>query len=146
MRAALGLMVVALASGCGGPREPEGAELVGSWTQAQEDWPGDAMPIEPVLLADEAELEEWIAELPEDGQASVASLRSVDLGETFLVIGGYSRCTEHSAVMLDGDTIDFEVTTDEPNTSCVWAPYTIDAWAVPLAAIGGEVPELVEAG
>jgi len=60
------------------------------------------------------------------------------------VIGGYPRCTEESAVvMVDDDTVVFEVRNDEENVSCAWSPYTIDAWAVPLAATGGVAPESV---
>lgn len=143
--AALAVVVVTVLSGCG-PGEQRVGEFVDSWSQADSDsWVEDAMPIETVLLTSDAELEEWIQQM--GGAEELDSLLDVDLSEDVLVIGGYWRCMEYSLVLLDdGGALEFVVTRDKEDerTACAWSPYTVDAWAVPLAATGGEVPTLRE--
>lgn len=141
--AALAVVVASMLGACGSAGDQRVGELVDSWSQADSDsWVEGAMPIETVLLTSDDELEEWIETM--GGVEELGSLREVDLSENVLVIGGYSRCMEYSLVLLEDGALEFVVTRDkeDENTACAWSPYTIDAWAVPLEATGGEVPEL----
>ncbi len=141
--AALAVMVAMVLAACESAGDQRVGELVGSWSQADSDsWVEDAMPIETVLITSDVEREEWIDAM--DGADELDPLRDVDLSENVLVIGGYHRCVEYSLVLLEAGALEFVVTIDkeDENTHCSWSPYTVDAWAVPLEATGGEVPEL----
>lgn len=148
------LVMVALLGACSLPGSgavpwsQEEGEKVASWTQAEDadrPWIDEAMPIDQVVLASEGDRAAWLEEVPggvEDDD-SFDALRGVDLSENFIVIGGYGRCTEESAVTVSGDDVTFEVRTEDEETNCGWMPYTIDAWSVPLEATGGTAPEEV---
>lgn len=147
--AVLAAATLAMLAGCvpWGPRTV--GDFVASWSQSDDDqgWVDVAHPIDAVILVSDEDRQAWIDENP--GRAakdsSTEALRAVDLAENVIVIGGYARCTEHSAVTISrDDQVTFEIRDDEPNTDCGWSPYTIDAWAVPLDAMDGEIPESVE--
>ena len=141
---AAGLVAIALA-GCSSEVEPVG-ELVGRWSQGSDPgWVDDAMPIATTVIATDDERQDWLDDVAGDAvDAELDELRQVDLDHFFLVIGGYPRCTEYSAVLVENDgSVTFDVRTDDENVACVWAPYTIDAWAVPLSETGGEPPSEV---
>lgn len=147
------LVMTALVSACslpgGGavPWSQEEGDKVASWTQAEDrPWIEEAMPIDQAVLASEADREAWLEEVPGGAgdDESFDALRGVDLSENFIVIGGYGRCTEESAVTVSGDDdVTFEVRTEDEETNCEWMPYTIDAWSVPLEATGGAAPDEV---
>lgn len=143
--AALAVATAMALGACTAPAEPVG-EPVGSWRQSEHDsWIDAAMPIETVALTTDAEREQWLTDHAGDAAADEAfdHLRAVDLDESFVVIGGYPRCTEYSAILLEDDgAIRFEVTAAEEGTDCYWSPYTIDAWAVPWDLTGGALPEI----
>lgn len=143
---ALAAAVVMLLGACTGGPQTIG-EPVGSWQQTGGDhgWVDAAMPIETVALTTNADVEQWLAahvgDVVDDG--TFDDLLAVDLSEAFVVVGGYGRCTEYSSIVLEADgSITFEVTAEDERTDCAWMPYVIDAWAVPLEATGGVVPEI----
>ncbi len=144
-------VVAAAMVGCSAPGPEPAGDEVGSWSQAddsQREWVDEAMPIETVVLGSEADREAWLEDVPGDAadDDSFESLRAVDLDESFIVLGGYHRCTEHSVVTVPGDgEVAFEIRDDEEDTSCGWSPYTIDAWSVPLELTDGQVPDVVDA-
>ena len=118
---------------------------VATWSEAELAWIEDAKPIETAILASDAEREAWLEDVPGDlgDDDSFDPLREVDLDENFIVVGGYPRCTEHSVVTVSGggEKVAFEVQ-DDGVEECEWAPYTIDAWSVPLELTDGQVPDL----
>ncbi|GAB2622120.1 hypothetical protein GCM10027067_37700 [Pseudactinotalea suaedae] len=145
--------VLALLGACslpwvvGGPGERVG-EQVGSWSQANTDsWVDGIAPIAPVLLASQEQVEEWVAAHEGAAEAGVLEvLQAVDLSENVLVVGGYPRCQETSAVILVSETeVAFTVISGDEQIACAWSPYTVDAWAVPLEQTDGEVPTLLTA-
>lgn len=146
--AAAAAMVVALV-GCGsvvdGPDRRVG-ELVESWSEAQNgSWVESLSPIDSELLSSEADVEEWVATHGSHAEEGVFdTVLSVDLEDHVLVIGGYPRCQETSAVLLVSDTeVQFVVISGDEQVACAWSPYTVDAWLVPLEETGGEVPTLL---
>jgi len=153
VRAVVAAAVLVLLAACGlpgvvgGPGERVG-ERVGSWSQDNTDsWVDGIAPIEPVLLAAQQQVEEWVAAHEGAADAGVLEvLQAVDLSENVLVVGGYPRCQETSAVILVSATeVAFTVVSGDEQIACAWSPYTVDAWAVPLEETGGEVPTLVTA-
>lgn len=140
---------LALAAGCTGSGHVEDADLLVGWSQASDEWVAEVMPIPATLVATEAELAAWLATMP-DAVGDSEELSEADLDEVFLVIGGYHRCREVSAVDVDGGSgeVTFVVFVPEGDeqVACAWSPYQIDVWAVPVQALGGHEPVLVDGG
>lgn len=126
--------------------EPVG-ELVASWNQREpgEHWIAEIDAL-PVLLLTPDDLDRWIADAPVPS-SEFEALGEVDLDDHALVIGRYARCSEVSAVYveaLEGERplVRFAVESDR-RVECVWAPYVLDAWAVPREQTGGQPPRAV---
>lgn len=107
---------------------------------------------DPQELADAVEGDAVLVTTQEAADGLAAALdrpavAEVDLTTHLLVAGGYPRCTEESRILFDGyrtpHGLSFSTRETEPGTVCAWSPFTVDVWAVPLAAVGDEVPELV---
>lgn len=141
----VGAALVALLAGCGQAGDDVAIEHVAQWSESSADWVADVRPVAGAVIGSEEELQQWVDAYGSGaGERTFDALEAVDLEESFLVIGGYPRCREGSRVVIVGDSeVRFEVVKADPDVACVWAPYTIAVWAVPLSATGGEVPALV---
>lgn len=106
----------------------------------------DAVEGDVVRITTGAERDDLAQALAVPGEV-VEAVKSVDLSTHVVVAGGYPRCTEVSRVLLDAAReppgLTFSVHDPEPGVLCAWSPFTVDVWAVPLAEVGEQRPELL---
>jgi hypothetical protein len=143
----LGLMLVLnLLTGCAlvdGKKKV--GTLVQSWSQGEDREIQRYAPKTTTVLADQVARDRFLARLPAD--ADRESTLGVDLSRNFLVLGSYSKCMDQSRVWMDAGrtAVWFEtyIPREDRNTNCVWAPLTIDVWAVPRDELGETPVELL---
>jgi hypothetical protein len=113
--------------------------LVQSWSQGEDRQIQRYAPKDTLVLADQVARDRFLAGLPAD--ADREPTLAVDLSRNFLVLGSYHKCMDQSRVLMDSGrtAVWFEtfIPREDRNTNCVWAPLTVDVWAVPRDELAG---------
>lgn len=101
-----------------------------------------------MLLRDQAQRDAFVTGLsPSLGSSAVGA---VDMDEHVLVVGGYAKCDTEGRALSDPDhqSLWFAVVDPTPDAEilCVWAPFTVEVWQVPLAQLDGADPSQLRYG
>lgn len=144
MKARLVLVVFALTATLGLSRcdwmqaEPQSVgHLVQAWSESHHDMTSmrDWLPEGFRVVHNATERDRFISHLP--GDIPTHAVPTVDPDRNLLVVGVYGNCHRSGLVVIDDDLrgVDFTVSSPEPLPNCVWAPYTVEVWRVPLDAL-----------
>lgn len=111
--------------------------LVGTWDARHVADLGEILSEHAGLLRTARERDALTAALQQhasDGRRPWRQIEEADMSEMVLVVVGYHRCTETTAVHVQSDrfpTLLWVQVSGDPSTRCVHAPLTMDIWAIP---------------
>ncbi len=134
------LAAALLAAACTPTSEPERREEVGavlvSWSEADHEELGEVDRSGPLLVEDEATLDDVVAGWPDT--LDTAALDDVDLDASVLVVDAWPRCQQWSRLLVDADRTTLTVQVVEPRelVSCAWSPVRLDVWQVDRSDLG----------
>lgn len=123
--------------------------IIATWDEGQHDRTAvEALvpdgPGAPVLLTTPEERDAWVAEASTD--LNVTEVADIDMATHVVIVAGDHRCGDRTYVDVEeistaaGTTSALSVEFLHPDEEimCVWAPFTVEAWAIDRAELSGE--------
>ena len=102
------------------------------WTQGKDGDLGRIAALGTVVIADNRSRDEFLALASEE--VNTEPIATVDLSDSFLVVGSFHRCMQESRLQMDSDRTAVWMETYVPrkdrDTECVMAPTTVDLYRV----------------